>query len=51
MHRPVQRNIPQRWCMVIRNVDITNRTIQLKHNFGELEIGMMYKKSLKEMFH
>lgn len=34
----------------IHNVDIPNRMIHLKKNYGDIEIGIRYKKSLKEMF-
>ena len=34
----------------IHNVDITNRVIQLKNQMGTVEIGIMYKKGLKEVF-
>ncbi len=34
----------------IHNIDITNRIIQLKDNYGSLEIGIMYKKCMKENF-
>lgn len=34
----------------IHNVDIPNRIIHLKNHYGDIEIGIMYKKSLKEMF-
>lgn len=34
----------------IHNVDIPNQTIQLKKEFGNIEIGIMYKKRLKEIF-
>uniref|UniRef100_UPI0040563A8C LytR/AlgR family response regulator transcription factor n=1 Tax=Agathobacter sp. TaxID=2021311 RepID=UPI0040563A8C len=34
----------------IHNVDITNRAIQLKNQMGTVEIGIMYKKRLKEIF-
>lgn len=34
----------------IHNVDITNRVIQLKNQMGTVEIGVMYKKELKEIF-
>lgn len=34
----------------IHNVDITNRVIQLKNQIGTVEIGIMYKKGLKEIF-
>lgn len=34
----------------IHNVDITNRVIQLKNQMGTVEIGVMYKKELKELF-
>jgi len=34
----------------IHNVDITNRVIQLKNQMGTVEIGIMYKKGLKEIF-
>lgn len=33
----------------IHNVDITNRVIQLKNQLGTVEIGIMYKKGLKEI--
>ena len=36
--------------MFIHNVDIPNQTIQLKEGFGNIEIGIMYKKKLKEIF-
>lgn len=34
----------------VHNVDITNRIIQLKDNHGRVEIGVMYKKYMKEIF-
>ena len=34
----------------IHNVDITNRVIQLKKQVGTVEIGIMYKKELRERF-
>lgn len=34
----------------IDNVDIPNQMIQLKEHRGSVEIGIMYKKSLKELF-
>lgn len=34
----------------VRNVDIPNRFIQLKGNHGRIEIGSMFKKSVKECF-
>lgn len=34
----------------IHNVDITNRVIQLKDQMGTVEIGIMYKKGLREIF-
>lgn len=34
----------------IYNVDIPNQMIQLKNDMGRIEIGIMYKKSLKELF-
>lgn len=34
----------------IHNVDITNRMIQLRNNYGRVEIGLMYKKLLREIF-
>lgn len=34
----------------IHNVDITNRVIQLQNKMGTVEIGVMYKKGLKEIF-
>ncbi|MGN0341484.1 MAG: LytR/AlgR family response regulator transcription factor [Roseburia sp.] len=34
----------------IHNVDIINRVIQLKNQLGTVEIGVMYKKELKEIF-
>ena len=34
----------------ISNVDIPNRIIQLKNGFGRIEIGLSYKKSMKEYF-
>lgn len=34
----------------IDNVDIPNQTIQLKDGFGNIQIGIMYKKKLKEIF-
>lgn len=34
----------------IQNVDITNGVIQLKNQMGTVEIGIMYKKGLKEVF-
>ena len=33
----------------IHNVDITNRVIQLKKQIGTVEIGIMYKKGLKDI--
>lgn len=35
----------------IHNVDIPNRMIQLKNDLGRVEIGIMYKKFLREEFH
>lgn len=32
----------------LKNVDFTNRIIELKDNFGRVNIGIMYKKILKE---
>ena len=34
----------------VHNVDITNRVIQLKNQMGTVEIGIMYKKELRESF-
>lgn len=34
----------------IQNVDNTNRFIQLKNNHGMLEIGVMFRKYIKELF-
>lgn len=34
----------------IKNIDITNRVIQIKNQMGTVEIGIMYKKGLKEIF-
>lgn len=34
----------------IHNVDNTNRFIQLKDNHGRLEIGVMFRKYIKELF-
>lgn len=34
----------------VQNVDIPNRIIQLKGDFGRVEIGVMFKKSVKESF-
>lgn len=34
----------------VQNVDIPNRMIQMKGDFGRLEIGMMFKKYVKECF-
>lgn len=34
----------------VQNVDIPNRIIQLKGDFGRVEIGIMFKKSVKESF-
>lgn len=34
----------------VRNVDITNRIIQLNGEFGKVEIGVMFKKYVKESF-
>lgn len=34
----------------VQNVDITNRIIQLKGDFGRIEIGIMFKKYVKECF-
>lgn len=34
----------------IDNVDIPNQIIQLKNGMGNVEIGIMYKKKLKEIF-
>lgn len=34
----------------VHNVDIPNRMIQMKDNFGRVEIGVMYKKQMKELF-
>lgn len=34
----------------VQNVDFTNRVIQLKDNHGRVEIGVMFKKTLKEIF-
>lgn len=35
----------------IHNIDFPNRVIQLKNNLGSVEIGIMYKKFLREEFH
>lgn len=34
----------------VHNVDIPNRIIQMKDNLGRVEIGVMYKKQMKEIF-
>lgn len=34
----------------IQNIDITNRVIHLKGEFGKVEIGVMFKKHMKECF-
>lgn len=34
----------------VQNVDIPNRIIQMKGDFGRVEIGLMFKKSVKEKF-
>ena len=34
----------------VSNVDSTNRFIQLKHNHGRVEIGVMFRKHVKEIF-
>lgn len=34
----------------IHNVDLTNQIIQLKNNFGRVEIGVMFKKRIKDIF-
>ncbi len=34
----------------VYNVDITNRIIQMKDNHGRVEIGVMFKKYMKEIF-
>lgn len=34
----------------VRNVDIPNRIIQMKDNLGRVEIGVTYKKQMKEIF-
>lgn len=34
----------------VHNVDIPNRIIQLKDNYGRVEIGIMFKKYVKECF-
>ena len=34
----------------IHNVDITNRVIQLKEQMGRIEIGIMYKKEIRNIF-
>lgn len=34
----------------VENVDISNRIIQLKGSFGRVEIGIMFKKYVKECF-
>lgn len=34
----------------IHNIDFPNRMIQLKNNLGRVEIGIMYKKYLREKF-
>lgn len=34
----------------VHNIDITNRVIQLKNQIGTVEVGIMYKKGLKEIF-
>lgn len=43
------RNTVVNRCYIL-NVDITNRVIQLKNQMGTVEIGIMYKKGLKEIF-
>lgn len=34
----------------VQNVDVPNRIIQLKDNLGRIEIGIMFKKYVKECF-
>ena len=34
----------------VQNADFTNRVIQLKDNHGRVEIGVMFKKNMKEIF-
>lgn len=34
----------------VQNVDIPNRMIQMKNNLGRVEIGIMFKKYIKECF-
>lgn len=34
----------------IHNIDITNKVIRLKNKMGTVEIGIMYKKGLREIF-
>lgn len=34
----------------VHNVDITNRVIQLRNGYGRIEIGLKYKKYMKEVF-
>lgn len=34
----------------VKNIDITNRIIQMKNDIGNVEIGVMYKKEMKEKF-
>ena len=34
----------------VQNVDIPNRIIQLKDDFGKVEIGVLFKKNMKEYF-
>lgn len=34
----------------VHNIDITNRVMQLKNKMGTVEVGIMYKKGLKEIF-
>ena len=34
----------------VQNVDFTNRVIQLKDNHGRVEIGVMFKKDMRETF-
>lgn len=34
----------------VQNVDIPNRIIQLKNDYGRVEIGVRYKKYVKELF-
>ena len=34
----------------VQNVDITNRIIQFRNDLGRIEIGVMFKKYVKECF-